>query len=147
MKKGFKPMPGIDGWQVSNVPVFQAAAHLAALEIFDRAGMVAIRKKSILLTGYLEYLLGLIDPSQDHFTVITPSKVAERGSQLSLLFHRDGKRIASRLEKQGVLTDWREPNVIRATPAPLYNSFEEVFRFATLLENEIRPVINKSKRS
>ena len=140
-------MPGIDGWQVSNVPVFQAAAHLAALEVFDRAGMVAIRKKSILLTGYLEYLLRLIDPAGNDFTVITPSKAAERGSQLSLLFHRDGKRIASRLEKHGVLADWREPNVIRATPVPLYNSFEEVFRFATMLANEIRSLTDKSKRS
>lgn len=147
MKKGFKPMSGIDGWQVSNIPVFQAAAHLAALEVFDRAGMAAVRKKSILLTGYLEYLLHLMDPGGDHFTVITPSKASERGSQLSLLFHRGGKRIASRLEKQGVLTDWREPNVIRAAPAPLYNSFEEVFRFATILANEFRPLTVKSKRS
>ncbi|MEO8472045.1 MAG: kynureninase [Chryseolinea sp.] len=147
MKKGFKPMPGINGWQVSNVPVFQAAAHLAALEIFDRAGMSAIRKKSILLTGYLEYLLHETDPQQEYFTVITPTEVSERGCQLSLLFHRYGKRIAAGLDKQSVLIDWREPNVMRIAPAPLYNSFEDVFRFGIIFANEIRSLVLKSKRS
>ncbi|MEP6736091.1 MAG: kynureninase, partial [Chryseolinea sp.] len=147
MKKGFKPMPGIDGWQVSNIPVLQAAAHLAALEIFDRAGILSIRKKSILLTGYLEYLLHEIDPNGKYFTVITPSGASERGCQLSLLFQRDGRRIASALEKHGVLTDWREPNVIRAAPVPLYNSFEDVFKFGNILANEVKSMALKSKRS
>ena len=129
MKKGFKPMTGVDGWQVSNVPILQSAAHLASLEIFRKAGMKAIRKKSVALTGYLEYLLKEIDPLGNFFTIITPSEAAARGCQLSLLMKKDGKKVFSKLAKAGVVADWREPNVIRVAPAPLYNTYEEIFRF------------------
>ena len=135
MKKGFKPIAGIDGWQVSNVPILQAAAHLASLEIFREAGMMALRKKSILLTGYLEYLLQEIDPVERFFKIITPQNPGERGCQLSLFLNKNGKRIFTSLTENGVSLDWREPNVIRLAPVPLYNSFEDVFRFAEIFKS------------
>lgn len=138
MKKGFKPIPGVDGWQISNVPVMQAAAHLASLEIFEQAGMKALRKKSILLTGYLEFLLKEIDPDGQYFKIITPSHPEERGCQLSIFFKEKGKYIFTALAKKGITVDWREPDVIRLAPVPLYNSFEEVFRFAEIFSAIIR---------
>lgn len=129
MLKGFKPMPGVDGWQTSNVPILQAAAHLAALEIFHRAGMNRLRDKSKLLTGYLEYLLEQIDPEQKFFSVITPGDPEARGCQLSI-YMKTGKEPFSKLITKGVIADWREPDVIRIAPTPLYNSFEDVFAFA-----------------
>ncbi|HYG17586.1 MAG TPA: kynureninase [Ohtaekwangia sp.] len=138
MKKGFKPMPGVDGWQVSNVPILQSAAHLASLEIFRKAGMKAIRKKSIALTGYLEYLLKEIDPLGNFFRIITPTDESARGCQLSLLMKKDGEKVFSALANAGIVTDWREPNVIRVAPAPLYNTFEEVFRFGNVVSKILR---------
>jgi kynureninase len=138
MKKGFKPIEGADGWQVSNVPIFQAAAHLASLEIFKRAGMNSLRKKSMLLTGYLEYLLKQIDPEEKHFKIITPPNPEERGAQLSIFFNNDGKRIFNALSRQNIFVDWRNPNVIRLAPVPLYNTFQEVFRFSKILQSLIR---------
>lgn len=137
MKKGFIPMPGADGWQVSNVPIFQAAAHLAALEMFDEAGMPALRRKSLQLTGYLEYLLQKIDPEGRYFNIITPAEPRYRGCQLSIYMKGHGKRISDALLRRGIITDWREPNVIRAAPVPLYNTFEDVYIFANALQNEI----------
>ena len=133
MKKGFKPMPGADGWQLSNFPILAGAAHLASLQLFAQAGMPALRKKSVLLTGYLYFLLQQIDPQATHFTIITPQHPLERGCQLSLLFKKKGKKIFNALNRQGFLPDWREPNVIRAAPVPLYNTYEEVFHFASAL--------------
>ena len=135
MKKGFRPIRGIDGWQVSNVPVFQAAAHLASLEIFRQAGMKTLRGKSILLTDYLEYLLKEIDPLENSFSIITPFNAKERGCQLSIFLKKNGKRIFNSLTRNGVSLDWREPNVIRLAPVPLYNTFEEVFKFAEIFKN------------
>lgn len=137
MKKGFKPILGIDGWQVSNVPILQAAAHLASLEIFGAAGMRALREKSILLTGYLEFLLKEMDPLQNYFTIITPSNPKERGCQLSLLIKENGKKVFNSLTKAGVSADWRDPDVIRIAPVPLYNTFQEVFRFTAILKNSL----------
>ena len=134
MKKGFKPIPGVDGWQVSNVPVLQAAAHLASLEIFQAAGMKALRRKSILLTDYLEFLLREIDPFENSFRIITPSNSKERGCQLSIFIKKNGKKIFNDLTRNGVSLDWREPNVIRLAPVPLYNTFEEVFGFARIFK-------------
>lgn len=138
MKKGFKPIAGVDGWQISNVPVLQAAAHLASLEIFEQAGMKALRKKSILLTGYLEFLLREIDPDGQYFKIITPSDPEERGCQLSIFIKEKGKHIFTALAKNGITVDWREPDVIRLAPVPLYNTFEEVFRFAEVFSKIIR---------
>ena len=138
MKKGFKSQPGADGWQLSNVPIFQAAAHLASLEIFEQAGMKALRKKSILLTGFLEFLLKEIDPGGNHFSIITPSSPEERGCQLSIMIHHDDNRVYTSLIKKGVSVDWREPGVIRLAPVPLYNTFEDVYNFAVILKKILR---------
>ncbi|WP_276373301.1 kynureninase [Chryseolinea sp. H1M3-3] len=135
MKKGFKPMDGADGWQVSNVPVLQAAAHLASLEIFHAAGMKALRNKSIVLTGYLEFLLKENDPLEKYYKIITPSGAADRGCQLSLYIKRNGQKIFTGLTKKGISLDWREPNVIRLAPVPLYNTFEEVYRFMEIFKS------------
>lgn len=130
MRKGFKPMSGVDGWQLSNVPVFQGAAHLASLEIFEEAGIKNIRNKSILLTGYLEFLLKEIDPEEKYFQIITPSDRKARGCQLSLFIKGDAKSVYAKLLKKNIIADYRYPDVIRVAPVPLYNTFEEVFRFA-----------------
>jgi kynureninase len=137
MKKGFKPLVGADGWQVSNVPVLQAAAHLASLEVFEQAGMKALRKKSIMLTGYLEFLLREIDPQVKYFQIITPSAAEERGCQLSILVKQNGKKVYASLAKKGVSADWREPDVIRLAPVPLYNTFEDVYAFAEIFKRII----------
>ena len=135
MKKGFQPMPGVDGWQLSNFPVISGAAQLASLEIFARAGMKSLRKKSTRLTGYLEYLLN--EMKSDQFLIITPTNPAERGCQLSILMKMTGKRVFNILSKNGVVADWREPDVIRVAPVPLYNTFEEVYRFAEILKKAL----------
>ncbi len=138
MKKGFIAMDGVDGWQLSNFPVLTGAAHLASLEIFSEAGMPALRKKSVQLTGYLAYLLDTIDPSGRHYSVITPSDKSARGCQLSILMnHRRGKRAFDAITKQGVIADWREPDVIRVAPVPLYNTYEDVYRFATIFAESL----------
>ena len=133
MKKGFKPMSGVDGWQLSNVPVLAGAAHLASLKLFEEVGMTKLRKKSLLLTGYLHFLLKDLDPSQKHFTIITPDDDNNRGCQLSILMKKNGKKIFKSLANQGIFTDWREPDVIRAAPVPFYNSFEDIFKFSSAL--------------
>jgi len=138
MKKGFKPMEGIDGWQVSNFPVLSGAAQLASLEIFDEAGGNNLRQKSILLTGYLEFLLKSIENNQEYFSIITPSYKKERGCQLSLLMRKNGKKVFDIITKAGVIADWREPDVIRVAPVPLYNTFEEVFLFSRIFQNALR---------
>ncbi len=132
MQKGFKPMSGVDGWQLSNVPILQAAAHLAALELFKKAGMKNLRKKSVTLTGYLYFLLRQMDPAGERFSIVTPEIPEERGCQLSLFIKSNGKTVFNKLIKAGVIADWREPNVIRVAPTPMYNTFEEVFRFCEI---------------
>lgn len=137
MRKGFKPMQGVDGWQLSNFPVLSGAAQLASLEIFDGAGVNRLRRKSILLTGYLEFLLKSGENHGASFTIITPQAKNERGCQLSLLMKKDGKKVFNAISKAGVIADWREPDVIRVAPVPLYNTFEEVFSFARIFNNII----------
>jgi kynureninase len=135
MLKGFIPMPGIDAWQLSNVNVLSGAALLASLEIFEEVGIQKLRNKSLMLTGYLEYLLSNIDPDKKSFEIITPSNSDERGCQLSILMKANGKELYKRLSEAGIVADWREPAVIRVAPVPLYNSFEEVFRFSEIFKN------------
>ncbi|MCE2935690.1 MAG: kynureninase [Cyclobacteriaceae bacterium] len=137
MKKGFVPMPGADGWQVSNFPVLSGAAHLASLRIFDQAGIKALRKKSTKLTGYLEFLLQSLPQADSFFSIITPAEEEQRGCQLSILMKQNGKKVFDRLTRKGVMADWREPDVIRVAPVPLYNSFEDVFRFVELFRTAI----------
>ena len=134
MKKGFIPMPGVDGWQLSNFPVLSGAAHLASLELFERAGMESLRKKSVLLTGFLEFLLNDIAKSSHYFTVITPTNPEERGCQISILMKQNGRKVFNTITKAGVIADWREPDVIRVAPVPMYNSFEEVWRFVEIFK-------------
>jgi kynureninase len=128
----FIPVASADGWQISNPPIFAMAPLRASLAIFDDAGeMEALRAKSIRLTAYLESLLTGIGSKK--ITVITPRNPAERGCQLSILAHEHPKELFSKLQAAGVKCDFREPNVIRAAPTALYNTFYEVWRFARIL--------------
>jgi kynureninase len=138
MEKGFRPMTGIDGWQLSNVPILQSAAHLAALDIFQRVTMRSLRKKSISLTGFLEFLLIDHDPREERYRIITPKNPAERGCQLSIFIKSNGKETFKMISKEGIIADWREPDVIRVAPVPLYNTFEEVFRFVEVFKRSLR---------
>jgi kynureninase len=136
MVPGFKPEHGAEGWQVSTSPILLMAAHKASLDIFEQAGSVpALREKSLKLTAYLEFLINLVNEQQGEelFEIITPQDAAERGAQLSIICKRDGKAIFDYLANQGVIGDWREPNVIRLSPIPLYNSFTDVYEAAQAL--------------
>ncbi|MFN8287149.1 MAG: kynureninase [Chitinophagales bacterium] len=128
--KHFVPQQGAAGWQISNAPVLSMAAHRASLDIFDEAGMKALRQKSELLTGYLEFLIG---KGNKHFRIITPTDKKQRGCQLSIQTLGNGKKLYEKITRAGVIADWRDPDVIRVAPVPLYNSFEDVYRFAALL--------------
>ncbi|MBP6391841.1 MAG: kynureninase [Flavobacteriales bacterium] len=139
MERDFKPMPTAEAWQVSNAPVFTMAVHRVALEQFDRAGMARLRAKSERLTGYLRSVVEEISRSNgDLFNIITPGDMAQSGAQLSILVNGDGRGIFKRLTEQGVFCDWREPNVLRMAPVPMYNSFEDVFRFGEILKECVR---------
>jgi kynureninase len=128
----FIPVASADGWQISNLPIFAMAPLRASLAIFDDAGgMEPLRAKSIRVTGYLEFLITEIGSKK--FTVITPRNPDERGCQLSILAHEHPKELLKELETAGVKCDFREPNVIRVAPTPLYNTFHEVWRFASIL--------------
>ena len=134
----FIPVASADSWQVSNPPIFSMAPLRASLAIFDEAGgMKALRTKSIQLTGYLEFLLAQADAgaarTKERFTVITPRDPDARGCQLSILAHEHPKELHKELEAAGVKCDFREPNVIRAAPTPLYNTFHEMWRLGKIL--------------
>lgn len=138
MKKGFIPMEGADGWQLSNVNVISSAAHLAALKLFEETGMERLRSKSIKLTNYLEFLIEEVNRANGNpIQIITPKKPKERGCQLSLFFKKNGRKVFEGLMNNGVIVDWREPNVIRMAPAPFYNSFVDVYKFFEVLKNTI----------
>jgi kynureninase len=137
MRKGFKPMEGVDGWQVSNHPILLSAAQLASLNIFEAAGMTKLKKKSVLLTGFLEWILRNNDPSEKSYQILTPSNPGERGCQLSIFMKRNGKKVFQKLSRAGIVADWREPNVIRVAPVPLYNTFEEVFTFGQVFNKAV----------
>lgn len=137
MRKGFIPQNNAGSWQMSNAPVFNMVAHNAALDIHDKAGIKALREKSEKLTGYMEYLLRQI--THLSFQIITPTDPARRGCQLSLLFTDRGREVFDALTNHGVIADWREPNVIRIAPVPLYNTFEDAYRFYEILMNVGKP--------
>ncbi len=128
----FIPVASADGWQISNPPILSMAPLRASLALFEEAGMEALRQKSIKLTSYLQFLLEDGD-SGSLFNVITPREANERGCQLSIQAREHPKELFSKLEAAGVKCDFREPNVIRAAPTPLYNTFHEVWRFARIL--------------
>lgn len=129
----FDPIPTAEGWQLSNAPVFTMACHRASLDLFDEIGMAKLNQKSRRLTAYLEFVIDAVGSAADNadFEIITPKA---RGCQLSILAHGQGKSLFDRLTAQGVIADWREPNVIRVAPVPMYNSFEDCWRFGQALE-------------
>ncbi len=128
MKKGYIPEYGAAGWQLSNAPVLTMAVHNASLSIFEETGMEALTTKSKTLTAYLQYVL---EQSGKGLKIITPE---QRGCQLSILTDANGKALFEHLQKHGIIADWREPNVIRMAPTPLYNSFEDVWRVGEVLK-------------
>ena len=137
MEKGFQPLAGAEGWQLSNVPVLGMAAHLAALEIFEEAGMEKIGEKRDLITSYLEFVIDSISEKYKEkcsFELITPRDKTQRGTQLSVKIMGQGAELFKRICELGVLADWREPNVIRLAPVPLYTSYEDCFHFGQVLE-------------
>jgi kynureninase len=128
----FDPIPGAEGWQLSNPPIFQLAALRASLEVFDKATMPALRKKSELLTGYLEYLLD--HRAVELGSVITPRDPKQRGSQLSIKTKKDCEVTLKKLQSAGVICDSRKPDIIRIAPTPLYTRFSDVFKMVQALE-------------
>ena len=136
MKPEFEPMPNAEAWQLSNAPVISLAPYLASLTMFEEVGMKKLRSKSEKLTGYLEFILKEVEREVGgNFEIITPKNA--RGCQLSVLLHGEGKALFDYLMSQGVVPDWREPNVIRLAPVPFYSSFEDMFRFGEILKKGI----------
>jgi kynureninase len=134
MPNKFVPIKSAEAWQLSNAPVFAMAPHRASLDLFDQTSVKDLRTKTILLSGYLEYVLKYVaEQNHANFEIITPLNWDERGCQVSVLMHGQGKALFDHLMEQGVIADWREPNVIRMAPVPLYNSFEDVYRFGEIL--------------
>ncbi len=136
MRKDFDALPGAEGWQLSNPPILSMAAIRASLDTFAEAGFENLRKKSEKLTGYLEFLLD--EMKNDAINVITPRNPEERGCQLSIQVKNVDKNLHTKLTEAGVISDWREPDVIRVAPAPLYNSFEDVYRFSEKLKKVLK---------
>ncbi|MEP6674287.1 MAG: kynureninase, partial [Ferruginibacter sp.] len=136
MEKGFKPIPTAEGWQLSNAPILSMAAHKASLDIFQSAGIELLIQKSRSLSSYLFFILDEINDMlhEKIIEVITPRNEHERGCQVSILMLQKGKEVFEALKQNGVLSDWREPNVIRVAPVPLYNSFEDVYRFGEIIK-------------
>ncbi len=138
MEPNFDPVHGADGWQISNLPILSLAPYLASVELFDEIGMDALILKRDKITSYLEFILHEIDKEVDStFEIITPSNPAERACQLSVFLHGEGRSLFDYLMKNGVITDWREPNVIRLAPVPLYCSFEDMYDFGQILKQGI----------
>lgn len=131
MASTFDPIEGAEGWQLSNPPIFQLAALRASLDIFDAATMPSIREKSKLITGYLEFLL---DKIPDFCQIITPRDPEQRGSQLSIRLSKDPKQMLLALKEAGAICDFREPDIIRATPIPLYVRYIDVYNFVNILK-------------
>ncbi len=136
MKPEFEPIDTADAWQISNPPVLSLAPYLASLEMFEEVGMDALIAKRNKIVAYLEFVLKSIDEEveQSTFEIITPE---DRGCQLSVFLHGQGRPIFDYLMKRGVITDWREPNVIRLAPAPFYCSYEDMYRFGQILKEGI----------
>lgn len=139
MEKGFKPMQGAEGWQLSTPPFLMYATLRASLEIVEQAGWEAIQEKRQLLNDYLWFMLNRVNNTVDPPLIrfITPQTPADRGCQVSMLMQQRGREIYNYLIKNGFIVDWREPDVIRLAPVPLYNTFEEVWHFADTLGKAI----------
>ncbi len=132
MRLPFDVMSGAEGWQLSNPPILAMAPIKASLEMFEEVGMDALREKSIQLTGFMEFLFEEL--GSDTVSIITPKKPSERGCQLSIQVKNADKKLHQKLMDKHIITDWREPNVIRCAPAPMYNSFEDVYKMVATLK-------------
>ena len=136
MRQPLDITPGAEGWQLSNPPILSMAAIKASLDLFNEVGMTALRQKSLKLTAYLEFLINELN--HPHINIITPSNPNERGCQLSIQIKNADKTLHKQLIENHVITDWREPDVIRCAPVPFYNSFEDVFRMVEILKNLLK---------
>ncbi|UZO79342.1 kynureninase [Aquimarina sp. ERC-38] len=138
MKPEFEPMPNADAWQVSNASVLSLAPYLASLQLFEEVGMQALIEKRKKIVSYLEFILKEVATEvSGNFEIITPANPEERGTQLSVFLHGEGKALFDYLMKNEVITDWREPNVIRLAPAPFYCSYEDMYRFGQILKEGV----------
>ncbi len=131
MDHDFRPIPTVESWQLSNPPILQLAALRASLDIFHEAGMKKLRQKSEMMTGFMEFLIN--ENNNGNIEIITPADPAQRGCQLSIRAKSDGKKLHTKLNVSGVICDWREPDVIRVAPVPLYNTFMDVWNFVKIL--------------
>jgi len=139
MEPNFDPVHGADGWQISNLPILSLAPYLASVDMFAEVGMEKLIQKRNQITSYLEFILQEIDKEVDStFEIITPSNPEERACQLSVFLHGEGRSLFDYLMKNGVITDWREPNVIRLAPVPLYTSYEDMYDFGQMLKQGIQ---------
>ncbi len=140
MEKGFRAIPTAEGWQLSNGPVLSMAAHKASLDIFTEAGMKQLHSKRKMLSDYSLFIIDQCNAlsAEKTIEVITPRNENERGCQVSMFMLKDGKKIFDELKKQGIIADWREPNVIRIAPVPLYNTFEDVYRFGEIIRSILK---------
>jgi kynureninase len=143
MEPQFDPIIGADGWQVSNLPILSLAPYLASVEMFAEVGMEKLIAKRNQLTAYLEFILHEIDKEipGTEFEIITPTIQQERACQLSVFLHGQGRSLFDYLMKNGVITDWREPNVIRLAPVPLYCSYEDMYHFGQKLKDGIQSLL------
>ncbi len=135
MGSDFHPMVGAEGWQLSNPPILALAPLRASMEIFSEAGIDRLRTKSISLTGYMEFLLA--QKASSKFSVITPQEPERRGAQLSIRIPQNGRALCAKLEEEGVIGDWREPDIFRVAAVPLYNSYQDVYRFVQRLAEAV----------
>jgi kynureninase len=136
MESKFQPIAGAEGWQLSNPSILSMAPLRASMDIFDEVGIARLRAKSEMLTGYLGFLLE--QEPRGGFVIITPRDRAQRGAQLSLQVRRNGRAVCERLAEQGIICDWREPDILRVAPVPLYNSFRDVHTFAEQFLAEVQ---------
>ena len=139
MEQSFDPIVGADGWQISNLPILSLAPYLASVELFAEVGMEKLIRKRNSITAYLEFVLQQIDAEIEgaKFEIITPNNQEERACQLSVYLHGQGKSLFDFLMKNGVIVDWREPNVIRLAPTPFYCSYTDIYEFGQLLKEGI----------
>ena len=135
MRDAFEPIPGAEAWQLSNPPILSMAAIWASLKLFQEAGIQNLRKKAIALTGYMEFLVEQL--GEEVVKIITPSDPNQRGSQLSIQVKNADKKLFDKITDQGVIADWREPDVIRVSAVPMYNNFEDVYHFSKILKEAI----------
>jgi kynureninase len=138
MENSFTPSPNAEAWQMSTAPMLLLAAHKSSLAIFENAGFNNLLAKSKLLSDYLFFVLDTINQPEEKFTIITPRNSNERGCQVSLSVHKNAKAVFDELLPNGIFADWRESNVIRVAPVPLYNTFEEIVTFATILKQILK---------